>query len=339
MTASIRVLFPAAAEIAALPAFARSAEAWGFDELWVVEDCFASGGLTMAATALAVTERLRVGVGLLPAVVRNPAIVAMEIAALARLHPDRFSATFGHGVRGWMAQIGAVPPDRLAALREVVAAVRALLAGERVTVHGRSVQLADVSLDNPPDRVPPVLIGTTGERGLALAAQVADGLLLPEGCGPAFIGQARDRVAAARRGSFRTAVYAWLAIDDDDRRARSALAPAVAHWLDSGLYPGPVAAAGMSAGTAPGELTAEQAGELALAGDAHACAAAVRRWAQAGADAVILTAPGPGWQSQYERFGSEVLPLLEGARRSDDRPPRPPRPPRSPGATGRESGV
>ena len=113
-----------------LPALARRTEAQGFDELWVVEDCFLSGGLTAAVAALAATGSLRVGTGLLPAAVRNPAIAAMEIATVAAMFPGRFSVAFGHGVESWMRQIGARPPDRLVALEETVRAVRALLAGE-----------------------------------------------------------------------------------------------------------------------------------------------------------------------------------------------------------------
>ena len=80
----------------------------------------------------------RVAIGLLPAAMRNPALAAMEIAGLARLHPGRFAAAFGHGVEPWMRQIDARPANRLAALEETVAAVRALLAGESLTVHGRA---------------------------------------------------------------------------------------------------------------------------------------------------------------------------------------------------------
>jgi alkanesulfonate monooxygenase SsuD/methylene tetrahydromethanopterin reductase-like flavin-dependent oxidoreductase (luciferase family) len=81
-----------------LPAFARDAEEDGFAELWLVEDCFLAGGLTMAATALASTSTLGVGIGLLPVALRNSALTAMEIAGLARVHPARLTVAFGHGV-------------------------------------------------------------------------------------------------------------------------------------------------------------------------------------------------------------------------------------------------
>ena len=73
-----------------LPSFARRAEEVGFDEIWVVEDCFYSSGIASAATALACTDSIAVGLGIMPAVVRNPVFSAMEIATLSRLFPGRF---------------------------------------------------------------------------------------------------------------------------------------------------------------------------------------------------------------------------------------------------------
>ena len=64
---------------------ARAVEAAGVAELWLWEDCFLEGGLTTAALALAASERIRIGIGLLPVPFRNPAVLAMEAATLARL--------------------------------------------------------------------------------------------------------------------------------------------------------------------------------------------------------------------------------------------------------------
>ena len=91
----------------------RSSTAWSgrarrpaCAELWLWEDCFLEGGLTTATAALAWSEQLRVGVGLLPVPLRNPALTAMELATVARLWPGRLVATLGHGVADWMAQVG-----------------------------------------------------------------------------------------------------------------------------------------------------------------------------------------------------------------------------------------
>jgi 5,10-methylenetetrahydromethanopterin reductase len=306
-TQSYGVVFPARAQPELLPAFARRIEELGYDELWVVEDCFLSGGLTLAATALAVTSRLSVGIGLLPAAVRSPAIAAMEIATLSRIHPGRLSVAFGHGVEAWMQQIGARPPHRVRALGEVVSAVRALLSGQTLDVDGSFVSLADVGLDFPPKLPPPILIGTTGPAGIAAAARRADGLLLPEGCGPRFIAHARDVMSNAGTlgGSVPEIVaYAWLSIGEDDS-SRKAMSEAIVSWRESGLYPGPVGVAPTEAG--------QLSDELAVAGDPESCAASVQRFREAGAHRVIMVAVGEETDDQYTRFATDVLPALRRA--------------------------
>jgi 5,10-methylenetetrahydromethanopterin reductase len=124
-----------------LPDFARWAEDAGFDELWFSEDLPWAGGIAMAATALAVTSRIHIGIGLLPAVTRNVATAAMEIAALARIAPGRLSIALGHGIPSWMDEIGASVPRRFAALEETALALRQLLKGQTVTMDGTHVHL------------------------------------------------------------------------------------------------------------------------------------------------------------------------------------------------------
>src|SRR5687768_2462015 len=283
--------------------FARGAERDGFDELWLVEDCFLVGGLTMAATALAVTRSLRVAIGLLPAAMRNPAIAAMEIAGVVRLHPGRFATAFGHGVESWMRQIGARPPNRLVALEETVDAVRRLLAGETLAVEGRHVRLDDVRLAHVPGEAPPVLIGTTGPRALEIAGRVADGFLLPEGSGPAAVRWAREVC-----GGGKAAVYAWLSVDDDRDAAAEALRPGLESWRRMGLYPRLFELAGV--GEDATSLSLDAVRTMAVCGDPADCARAVRALCEAGADSVAVVPRHEDRAAQVGRFVSDVMPLL-----------------------------
>jgi alkanesulfonate monooxygenase SsuD/methylene tetrahydromethanopterin reductase-like flavin-dependent oxidoreductase (luciferase family) len=141
---------------------ARAADDAGLEELWLWEDCFWESGIASAAAALAWTERLRVGVGLLPVPLRNVALTAMEVATLHRLFPGRVTIGVGHGVQDWMAQVGARVESPMTLLREYLTALRALLRGEQLTVHGRYVRLDEVALDWPPASPPAVLAGATG---------------------------------------------------------------------------------------------------------------------------------------------------------------------------------
>src|SRR5689334_17480950 len=82
-----------------IAATARAADAAGLDELWLWEDCFLAGGISGAAIALANSDRLTVGVGVLPVPLRNVALTAMEIATLHRTFPGRVRIGLGHGVQ------------------------------------------------------------------------------------------------------------------------------------------------------------------------------------------------------------------------------------------------
>jgi alkanesulfonate monooxygenase SsuD/methylene tetrahydromethanopterin reductase-like flavin-dependent oxidoreductase (luciferase family) len=175
----------------------RRAEDAGVDELWLWEDCFLDGGLATATAALAWTGRLAVGVGLLPVPLRNPALAAMEIAALARMFPGRFRPGLGHGEARWMAQVGAGVASPMTLLGEYTTAVRSLLAGETVTAQGRYVRLDAVALDRAPEGPPPVLVGGRGPKTLRLAGELADGVILDSGL---TLDRVRESVASAQEG-------------------------------------------------------------------------------------------------------------------------------------------
>jgi alkanesulfonate monooxygenase SsuD/methylene tetrahydromethanopterin reductase-like flavin-dependent oxidoreductase (luciferase family) len=272
--------------------FARMVEERGYDELWVVEDCFWTGGVANAALALAATERIAVGIGVLPAVLRNTAVAAMELATLAGAFPGRLIAGLGHGVADWMRQVGAYPRSPLAALELAMRETRALLDGERLDREG----MRDVALEFPLAEPPRLLAGLTGPKGLALAGRAGDGAVLPGQSSAAFVRESRAHVAAAM-GAGREpeiVVYAVLSVDADGAAARAALRPSIAEWLgDNRGRPQQLATSFAGALPADGPVAPELVrdewiDELAVAGTPADCRAAVRRLADAGADAVVL---------------------------------------------------
>jgi alkanesulfonate monooxygenase SsuD/methylene tetrahydromethanopterin reductase-like flavin-dependent oxidoreductase (luciferase family) len=199
---------------------AHVAEQSGVAEVWVWEDCFKETGIASAAAILGSTERLTVGIGLLPVPLRNVALTAMEIATLARMFPGRLLPGIGHGVLDWMGQVGARVDSPMTLLREYATALRALLHGERLTVDGRYVHLDDVALDWPPTQVPPLLVGAVKEKTVQLAADCADGVILTGGSTPA------DTAAVAQRfrsGRDRPGEVVTFTVAPDDPAALPAL--------------------------------------------------------------------------------------------------------------------
>ena len=203
----------------------------GLDQLWVIEDCFYTSAPSLAATAFAHTERLTVGIGILPAVARNPAVTAMELATLAQLAPGRLLAGIGHGVQFWMEQMGARTPSPLTTLDEVIAVVRRLLAGEQVSFDGTEVRLDKVALQPAPDVAPPVLAGVRGPKSLALAGRVADGIVLAEGAGPTYIRRSLEHAGRSRADGFRTSVFTALCLTEDRSEAHRLMTPFLAGLL------------------------------------------------------------------------------------------------------------
>ncbi|MBP2184949.1 LLM class flavin-dependent oxidoreductase [Amycolatopsis magusensis] len=301
----VGVMIPCRLPPARLVGLVRRAEEAGLDEVWVVEDCFYTGGVATAAAALAATERITVGIGVLPTVARNPAIAAMELATLAGLHPGRLIAGFGHGVPSWMRQIGAYPPSPLAALRETLTVVRGLLNGERISLQGKHVQLDDVQLEFPPEVVPRVLSGVRGPRSLAVSGAAADGTILAEPSSPEYVRAALASIAegAGEPGApehHSIVAYNWFALDEDPAQARARVRPWVVGCLREStaphIRPLPFAGDLLSLIEQKADLAAELPPEwvdrLSISGNLERCVEQVRALHGAGAESVVLIPVG-----------------------------------------------
>jgi 5,10-methylenetetrahydromethanopterin reductase len=177
--------------------FARATESAGFDELWLVEDLGFHGGFGPCGAALAATDHITVGLGIAPAVVRNAAYLAMEVASLARMFPNRFHMGLGHGVEHWIAQAGATPSSWLGSLREVTDAMRQVAAGGVVSYAGEHVRLDQVELCHPGTAL--VSLGVRGPKGMALAGEVSDGVIFAELSGPRYVARVRRDLGPSAR--------------------------------------------------------------------------------------------------------------------------------------------
>ncbi|MBP0445276.1 TIGR03885 family FMN-dependent LLM class oxidoreductase [Roseomonas sp. SSH11] len=186
----------------------QAAEAAGFDAA-MSSDHFRPWGAAQGHSGLAwpwlgaamARTQLPIGVISAPGYRYHPAIIAQGAATLAEMFPGRYWLALGSGQRLNEDITGLAWPEkaeRNARLRECAAIIRALLAGETVSHHGR-VTVVDAKLYSRPETPPPLLGAAVTEATAEELGAWADGLLTvsaePE--------QLRKVIAAFHRGGGR----------------------------------------------------------------------------------------------------------------------------------------
>jgi 5,10-methylenetetrahydromethanopterin reductase len=306
---------------------ARLGERLGFSELWLAEDYFFTGGISGAASALGATERIRVGLGIVSAMVRHPAVLAMEISTLSRTYPGRLLPGIGLGVPSWVEQMELLPRSPLSAMRECVTSVRRLLAGDELAETGASFGFRNVRLTYPALERLPVYMGVIGPKMLELSGEVADGTIGSVLAAPEYVTWARGRIAAGQERAGRTGqhhpfvLFAMTCIDRDGKAAKKAIRQAAAFYLAAMPANAMTDAYGITEQTlelAKGgpeaferEMPDQWLEDLAIAGEPDECAEKIGRYLAAGADSVVLFPfPAERAREMVELAAAEVLPRL-----------------------------
>ena len=169
-------LGPAAAVTAA-----RRADELGYRSFWTAETT-GPEAFSLLAAAGAAAPGLDLGTGVLALQLRTPMVVAMAGATLQALHPDR-DIVLGVGISSPVVtqRWHGVPYGErpLARVREYVTLLKECLSGEPVTFEGDFYECRKFRLGvRLGDRRPKVVVGALNPAMLALAGEVADGVLL-----------------------------------------------------------------------------------------------------------------------------------------------------------------
>jgi 5,10-methylenetetrahydromethanopterin reductase len=305
---------------------AAEADALGFDELWFSEDCFFTGGISAASAVLASTSHIQVGLGIVSAMLRHPALLAMEVATMAGAFPGRIAAGVGLGVPAWLRQVGRSPSSSLGAMTECVTALRRLLDGETLDITGGEFHFENVALAHPPAHPVPIHMGVSGPRMLQLSGELADGSILSVGGGAKYVTWARQQIDAGRSKAGRTAqhhvtAFALYAVDADRQRARDEIRAPMAFYKAAGGVNAMTDVEGISETLSQ---MLERGGDEAVAtdmperwledmsvcGTPEDCARGIRALYEAGADSVALFPVAGNIQQATRITSAEVMPLL-----------------------------
>src|SRR3981081_4250226 len=174
---------------------AKLADAHGFASVWFAENPFNRGVLPAASACAAATSRVGIGIGVFNPYNRHPTLMAMEIGALDELAQGRARLGIGSGIASATERMGLSTDRPLAAVRDAITIVRAMLKGDEVNYTGRVFSVQKVKLEYKalrPDL--PLLMAARGEQALALCGAIADGLMISNMCPAGFTRQAVDMV-------------------------------------------------------------------------------------------------------------------------------------------------
>jgi 5,10-methylenetetrahydromethanopterin reductase len=215
---------------------ARTAEDLGLASVWFAENPFQRGVLATAGACAAATKRVRIGVGVVNPYSRHPALIAMEFAALDELSDGRTVLGIGSGIAAAMSQMGFAVDRPVTAVREAIAIIHAMLAGDKVTYRGRVFSVDGARLGFRARELPIYMAGA-GERALRACGEIADGLIVSNLTPPRSTERLARMVgnAAARTGRTmpRIVQYVPCVARSDGGAARQAVKAVLGEMLTS----------------------------------------------------------------------------------------------------------
>jgi 5,10-methylenetetrahydromethanopterin reductase len=162
--------------------YVRYAEKRGFEAVWQAESRLVRDAIVPMAAYAAVTERIKVGSGVINNWTRNIGLLAATYLTLDDLAPNRIICGIGAWWDPLARNVGIDRRKPLTAMRETVQIMRRLLNLERVTFHGEFIHVDGIELDvvhgrREPRNVP-IYIGATGDQMMEMTGEIADGVVL-----------------------------------------------------------------------------------------------------------------------------------------------------------------
>src|SRR6266576_328438 len=127
--------------------YAQIAESNGFEAVWQAESRLVREATVPMAAYAAVTDRIKVGSGVVNNWTRNVGLLAATFSTLDDLAPGRILLGIGAWWDPLASKVGITRTKPLQAMRETVEVTRRLLAMERVTYQGQFVNVEDIEID------------------------------------------------------------------------------------------------------------------------------------------------------------------------------------------------
>ena len=188
--------------------YVRYAEERGFEAVWQAESRLVRDAIVPMAAYAAVTEKIKVGSGVINNWTRNIGLLASTFLTLDDLAPDRVICGLGAWWDPLARNVGINRRKPLTAMRETVTVMRRLLNMERVTFDGEFIHVNEIELDvvhgrREPRNVP-IMIGATGPKMMQLTGEISDGAVLNYCVPPEYNDQAMELLDKGARKAGRS---------------------------------------------------------------------------------------------------------------------------------------
>jgi 5,10-methylenetetrahydromethanopterin reductase len=175
--------------------YTKYAEQKGFEAVWQADSRLVRDAIVPMSAFAAVTDTIKIGSGVVDCWTRNPARLAATFSTLDDLAPGRIILGIGAWWDPLAEKVGISRAKPLRAMREIITAVRALLANETVTMNGEFVHLDGVVYQERRPKDVPIYLGATGMQMMELAGEIADGVVLNYLVSPEYNKKALEHLA------------------------------------------------------------------------------------------------------------------------------------------------
>lgn len=220
-------------------ALAQAAEAAGYDDLWLA-DAGGLDALTLVPMLLEKTEKIRVGIAVVPAYTRTPGVLASTLSVIGQAYPGRFVPGLGTSshtiIENWHGLKFEKPLTRM---KETVAIVRSMLAGEKTDFEGET--LRSKGYRQMPLEGMPIYLAALRPKMIEAAAEIADGVILnlfPRGALPKIM--EHIAIGAERGGKKAEDVEVvcrhMMVVTDDKEAGRNAFRAQFASYYSTPVY-------------------------------------------------------------------------------------------------------
>ncbi len=283
-------------------------EALGFDSLWVGDSILARPrfeALTTLAALASRTQKVKLGTAVLLPALRNPVVLANQVANLDLLSQGRTILGVGIGsktpaVEREFHACGVSFSRRVGIFEEVLQIMRSLWNEDVVSFEGRHFQLDEVSLGLHPLQEGGVPIWMAGgvEVAQRRILRIGDGWL-PNPPTPEHFSQGWRNLKALASESGKDAeslhrcVYTTLNINEDESQAEQELRSFMENYYGT-----------------PYETLART--QSLCAGTEERCITWLKDFVAAGAQTIVIRFGSPDQASQLERCANDILPQVRG---------------------------